>query len=357
MSGEKTEEATPKKLQDLRKKGMAARSIELPAGVSLLVLVLVLPSMTAHLFEVLRSDLALVLSGADVDDLAQAKQLASRVLVDASRALAVPVALVGAAALLSGSLVTWSKPNPAALKPQKERLSPKAAVKRMFSAHSAVELLKSVVKLTALTVVAYFAWRSGYRALIAEGGEVPVITALVADATSTMLLHSAVLAVVIGVADAAYQRHSFGKQARMSKQDVTDEHKSAEGDPHTKAAIRGRQLAASRSRIVEAVPKADVVLANPTHLVVALRYEPGTYAPVVVAKGAGATAARIKEIAAQHDVPVLVDKPLARAIYKAAEVGDAIPAELFRVVAEVLAVVYSAKRRGLRPTWSGRSAA
>ena len=357
MSGEKTEQATPKKLQDLRKKGSAARSIELPAGVSLLVLVLVLPAMVTRLFEVLRTDLTLVLSGAAVQDLAEARALSGRVAVDAARALAVPVALVGGAALISGSLVTWSRPNPAVLKPQMQRVSPKASIRRMFSAHSAVELLKSVVKLTALTGVSWLAFRSGYAALVQEGGEVAVVQGLVADASATLLLNAAVLAVVVGVADAWWQRHSFGKQARMSKQDVVDEHKQSEGDPYTKAAIRSRQLAASRSRIVEAVPKADVVLANPTHLVVALRYEPGSPAPVVVAKGAGATAQRIKDIAAEHGVPVLVDKPLARAIYRASEVGDAIPTELFRVVAEVLAVVYSAKRRGIRPTWTGGDAA
>ena len=357
MSGEKTEKATPKKLQDLRKKGSAARSIELPAGVSLLVLVLLLPAMVGRLFEVLQADFTLVLSSAAVEDVSQARSLAARVAVDAARALAVPVALVGAAALVSGSLVTWSKPNPAALKPQMVRVSPKAAIKRMFSAHSAVELLKNTVKLTALTAVTYGAFRSGYAALVQETGEIAVVQALIADATSSLLLNAAVLAVVVGIADAAWQRHSFNKQARMSKQDVVEEHKSAEGDPHTRAAIRSRQLAASRSRIVEAVPQADVVLANPTHLVVALKYEPGSLAPVVVAKGAGATAQRIKDIAADHGVPVLVDKPLARAIYKAAEVGDAIPTELFRVVAEVLAVVYSARRRGIRPTWTGRSAA
>ena len=162
---------------------------------------------------------------------------------------------------------------------------------------------------------------------------------------------------VVGIADAAYQRHSFNKQAKMSKQDITEEHKQADGNPETKSAIRGRQLAAARSRMIQAVPSADVVLANPTHLVVVLKYEPGQVAPVVVAKGAGAIADRIKAVAAEHGVPVLSDKPLARALYKATEVGDTIPAELFRVVAEVLATVYAAKRRGIRPSWSGRSAA
>jgi len=140
----------------------------------------------------------------------------------------------------------------------------------------------------------------------------------------------------------------------MSKQDIRDEMKQSEGNPHTKGAIRSRMLAVARSRMIQAIPKADVVLANPTHLVVALAYTPGTAAPVVVAKAAGATAQRIKDIAAEHGVPVLEDKPLARAIYKATDIGDSIPVELFRAVAEVLAVVYAARRRGTRPRWSSR---
>lgn len=357
MSGEKTEKATPKKLKDLRKKGSAARSVELPAGMSLLALVLVLPWMTHDLFDVLRSDMALVLSSVGDADVHQATGLASRMVVDCARAMAAPVAVVGAVALASGSIVTRSRPNPAVLKPQMDRVHPGKAIKRMLGPHSAVELLKSVVKLSALTAVTYGAWRDGYAALLHEGGSVATLQAVVSGATKTLLINAAVLAVVVGIADAAYQRHSFNKQAKMSKQDVTEEHKQADGNPETKSAIRSRQLAAARGRMIEAVPSADVVLANPTHLVVVLTYEPGQVAPVVVAKGAGATADRIKAVAAEHGVPVLQDKPLARALYQATEVGDTIPAEMFRVVAEVLATVYAAKRRGTTPTWSGRSAA
>lgn len=357
MSGDKTEKATPKKLKDLRKKGSAARSIDLPAGVSLLALVLVVPSMTAKLLDGMRSDMALVLSSADVTDLSAAHDLVAHVVLGAARSIAPAVAIVGFAALAAGSLVTWSKPNPAAVKPQWERLSPKKTAKMMFgSAHSGVELLKNTVKILLLTAVAVGAWQQGYERLLAAGGDLGVLQAVVGDASRDILWRTAVLALLVGVADAAWQRRSFGKQARMSKQDVRDEHKQSEGDPHTKGQIRSRQLAMSRNRMMAALPSADVVLANPTHLVVALRYEPGSVAPVVVAKGAGPTADRIKAVAAEHGVPVIADKPLARAIYKAAEIGDTIPAELFRVVAELLAVVYAARRRGSRPVWTARAA-
>ncbi len=357
MSGEKTEKATPKKLRDLRKKGAAARSVELPAGLSLVALVAVLPFLTGRLLEVLRTDMAVVLSGAATTDQGQAGALLGRLFLDAGRAIAPAVALVGGTALVSGSLVTRSAPNPSVLKPQFSRLSPAKAVKRMLGPHGLVELVKNTVKLAALALVAWSAFRSGWTVLTREGVAPAQLQALVGAASRRLLWQAAALAVVVGVLDAAWQRRSYGKQARMSKQDVKDEHKQSDGNPEAKGAIRARQLAASRGRMIEAVPKADVVLANPTHLVVALQYEPGSAAPVVVAKGAGPVADRIKAVAAEHGVPVIADKPLARALYRATEVGDTVPAEMFRIVAEVLAAVYAARRRGVRPTWTPRAAA
>ena len=356
MSGEKTEKATPKKLKDLRKKGVAARSYELPSGVALMVMVLVLPSMVTRLMAALRGDMALVLGNADASSLEQAHTLAGKVFLDAARAVAPGIAVVGTAALVAGSVVTRSRPNPALLKPKFERLNPGKTIKRMLSVHSIVALLKDLAKLSALTLLTWGAWKSGARQLAASGGTFEALQGVVGNTVRGMLWRVALLALLVGVVDAAWQRRSFNKQAKMSRQDIADEHKQSEGDPHLKGHIRSRMLAASRSRMIQAIPKADVVLANPTHLVVALAYEPGSLAPVVVAKGAGATAQRIKDIAAEHGVPVLVDKPLARAIYKSTEIGDGIPIELFRAVAEVLAVVYAAKRRGTRPTWRSRMA-
>ena len=319
------------------------------------MLVLVLPVMVRRFFASLETGLAVVLGGADVANLDQAKALAVGVLVDAVRAVAPGCAMVMAASLLSGVLVTWSRPNAHALKPQKERVSPKAAVKRLFSAHSLVELLKAVAKLALLAMVCAECWREGYRELLSAGPAPQALSEITGATTAEMLWRVALLALLVGVGDAWYQRHAFGKQARMSLQEVKDEYKQSEGDPHTKGQRRSLMLAASRARMIQAVPKADVVLANPTHVVVALHYEPGSSAPVVVARGAGAVAERIKQVAREHDVPVIADKPLARALYTATEIGDAIPAELFRAVAEVLAVVYAAKRRGRAPHWNRES--
>jgi flagellar biosynthetic protein FlhB len=352
MSGEKTEKATPKKLQDLRKKGSVARSVELSSGITLLAMVLVLPGMLTRFLDVTRTNMALILGGADVTDLGQAKALATTMITGMARALAPGIATVGAVGLLAGSLVSLSKPNPAVLKPKWERVNPAKAIKRMFSPHTAVELIKNIVKLALVFGVTVGAWKTGYSRLLASGGGYEQLMSVVGSITKDLLLKVALLAALVGVADAAWQRKQFNKQAKMSKQDVADEHKQSEGDPHAKGHRRALMLASARNRMMVNLPTADVVLANPTHLVVALKYTPGQAAPVVVAKGAGGVAARIKEVAAEHGVPVIADKPLARAIYRSAEIGDTVPAELFRVVAEVLAAVYAAKRRGVRPNWN-----
>lgn len=352
MSGDKTEKATPKRLQDLRRKGVAARSVELPQGVSMLLLALVLPGMVRRLWDALQADLVLVLGTADSGSLETGWQAAATMASDCLRAVAPGVAVVAVTALLAGSAVTASRPNPSVLRPRWQRLSPAASVKRLVGPHGLVELLRNVVKLSLLAAVTVGVWQQGYAELLASGGDWRSLGRLTGQATHDMLLRVAAVALLVGVADAIWQRRSFRQQSRMSRQEIQDEMRQSEGDPRAKAHRRGLMLAASRSRMISAVPKADVVLANPTHLVVALAYAPGSPAPVVVARGAGAVADRIKQVAREAGVPVLADKPLARALYRASEVGDSIPLELFRAVAEVLAVVYAAKRRGTAPVWS-----
>jgi flagellar biosynthetic protein FlhB len=164
----------------------------------------------------------------------------------------------------------------------------------------------------------------------------------------SMVRNVAVFGVVMAAADYLVQRRQVGKQTKMSKEDVKQEHKQAEGDPMLKGAIRSRQLAMSRNRMMADIPTADVVLVNPTHVAVALRYDPERGAPRVVARGAGVIAAAIREKAGESDVPLVRDVPLARAIYSSCQVGQEIPAELFAAVAQVLAFVISRRTRGQR---------
>lgn len=344
MSGEKTEKATPKKLNELRKKGTVARSTELPQAVALAAAVALLPSTLHRLSDAVSGSMILALSSS-TSDLSVATASASSMVNGAVRALAPMLAAAALAGLGSSAALSRARPNPAALRPKMERLSPKHGAKRLVSAQVVFELLRSIVKLALLAAVAVGVWKAGYAALLAGPGTVESLKAIVGGSIGQLLLRMALLSVLVGLADAKWSRRRFDKQAKMSHQDLRDEAKTSDGNPQMKGQIRARQAKLSRSRMLAAVAGADVVLANPTHLVVALAYTDGAGAPVVVAKGAGGAADRIKAEAAKHDVPVVADKPLARALYRATEVGDPIPVELYRAVAEVLAAVYSTRRR------------
>ena len=344
MSGEKTEKATPKKLKDLRKKGTVARSVELPQGVVLVAAVALLPGALSRLSETVTASMAQALSSPEAD-LGVALTTAASMVRGAVGALGPLLAALVVVSLVASAALTRSMPNPSALRPQKERISAKAGIKRLVSAQVVFELLRSIVKLSLLTAVTIGVWKTGYAALMAGPGTVSALTDVVGDSIGQLLVRTALLAFVVGLVDAKWSRRRFDKQAKMSHHDLREESKSSEGNPLVKGQIRARQSKLSRSRMLAAVAGADVVLANPTHLVVALSYTDGSGAPVVVAKGAGGAADRIKVEAAKHDVPVVADKPLARALYRAADVGDPIPVEFYRAVAEVLATIYSTRRR------------
>jgi flagellar biosynthetic protein FlhB len=351
MSGEeRTEKATPKRQQELRRKGATARSTELPAALSMLALVVALPMAARSLAERMSVGMTAGLSGAGRADLDTAAALARRLLADSARALVLPVLLVAAASVLSSAAVTRERPSLVFLRPKLAMLSPKNGIKRVLSAQGLVEFGKATAKLALMVLVGYSAWQAGATRLISSPASVEAALAAVAAASLALIAKVGGISLLVGAADALWARRRHGKQARMTKQEVKEEAKQSDGNPHTKAAIRGRQLRLSRSRMMAAIAGADVVLTNPTHLAVALRYDPESTAPVVVAKGAGVIAARIRAEAGKHDVPVLEDKPLARALYRGSDIGDVIPIELYRAVAEVLATVYAARRRrGLPP--------
>lgn len=343
MSGEKTEKATPKRLQKLRKDGQILRSIELPAAVSLVVLVFLLPGALTRLTEVVQVAMVTALSE-PVKDVAVAKATAAQMFRDAALAMTPLIGALTLATIVTAGGLHRSAPTLHALRPRAMRVNPKHGIKRLYSPQVAFDLVKSSAKLGLLAVVAWSSWRAGSEALLAGPGTIPAMLDIVRSSTGQMLVRVALLAVVVGVADAWWAKHRFDKQAKMSKQEIKEEHKGSEGNPEIKSAIRQRQMKMSRNRMMADVASADVVLANPTHLVVALKYEAGMAAPLVVAKGAGAVADRIKAQAAEHDVPVIADKPLARAIYFASEIGQPVPVEVYSAVAEVLATVYSTRR-------------
>ncbi|MDP3890259.1 flagellar biosynthesis protein FlhB [Nocardioides sp.] len=346
-SGEKTEKPTPKKRKESRKEGQVPRTPELGGWGTLLAIGVAMPLLASHEIGRIREFLTRALLLIEEPSTAKGMQLFGEATTHAFVALVVLGAMVMvlgvSAALSQGGFYLATK----MMKPKLSKLDPIKGAKRIFGPQALWEGAKTLIKTSIVAVFAYGAVRS-IMPLI--GGLMPIEVVLQAagDNAVSTLRNIGMVGVVMAGADYAMQRRRIGKQTRMTKDEVKRESKQTEGDPLVKSAIRARQLATSRNRMIADVPTADVVLVNPTHVAVALRYDPARGAPTVVARGAGLVAARIREEAAEHGVPLVRDVPLARAVYGATTVGQEIPAELFAAVAQVLAFVISRRNQGHR---------
>lgn len=347
---EKTEPATPRRRQDARKKGQVAKSPDLAAAVLLLAVLIYFALFGSGLKERLFSLFAepfIFLSERDDWGSGDVMALFARLAWE-SAILMLPLLLVpmvfGAAAYVAQVGFLWTAEP---LKPNLSKLNPVTGLRHLFSLRSLVQLVKSVLK---LVVIGWIAWttlwdrREHFERL--AWMEPQDIFLFSADTVLALGLRVAAALFVLAVLDYAYQRYEHEKQLRMSKEDIKEEIKKQEGDPHVRSKIRERQRRLALMRMMQEVPKADVVITNPTHYAVALRYDASEMdAPKVVAKGAGYVALKIREIAAKHDVAVVENRALARSLYEQAEVGQTIPVELFQAVAEVLAYVYRLKKK------------
>jgi flagellar biosynthetic protein FlhB len=347
MSGgeERTEKPTPKKVRENRKEGKVPRTQELGAWGSLLVVSLLLSWLVRHGTDAVRE--LMLRSLALVDDPEPEKVLALlregtvlTLLVSVALGAGVMVVAVGAAAGQGGIYLATKS-----IKPKWSKLNPIQGAKRVFGTQALWEGAKLLLK---SSVVGLLVWRAVKDLMPLVGGLVPLDVALelAAGAATSLMRDVAAAGLVAAAADYAFQRRKMGKQTRMTKKEIRDEHKMTEGDPLVKSAIRSRQLAAARNRMMADVPDADVVLVNPVHVAVALKYEASRGTPRVVAKGAGAVAARIRAVADEHRVALVEDIPLARALHASCEVGQEIPPELYHAVAQVLAFVLSRKAKG-----------
>ena len=343
---EKTEKATPKKVKQSRKEGQVARTQELGAWVSVLFVAMSMQWLC-------RSGLAKVqvlmvttirqTASPDQHDMFAVLRDGSSIALLMAVALGACIMVIGvSSAIAQGGLFFATK----AMKPKWSRLNPVQGVKRLFGPHAVWEGLKMLLK---SALVGFFVWRAVVGLLPLVGGLVPIEAGLhlAADAATGLMRDVALAGLVSAAADYAVQRRKTGKQVRMTKKEVRDEHKQSEGDPHVKGQIRSRQMAAARSRMMAAVPEADVVLVNPTHVAVALRYDPAKGTPRVVAKGAGLVATKIRELAEANRVTLVEDIPLARALHGGCEVGQEIPPQLYQAVAQVLAFVLSLRAAGV----------
>jgi flagellar biosynthesis protein FlhB len=346
-SEEKTEAPTAKKKKDSRKEGQVPRTQEFGGWITLLALGLLLDFAAGREVRALMSLMSSSLRAIEDADPAQAME----VLGEGMMHVLVVLVVLGSAVMVLGVLAAISQGGfylaTKSVQPKFKKLNPVPGAKRMFGTQALWEGCKVIVKSSVVAIIAYTAIRA---VLPLIGGLVPASTTLdIAHERIIVLLRVvAVAGLVMAAADYAFQRRKVGKQVRMTKHEVKQENKQSEGDPLIKSAIRSRQLAAARSRMMVDVQTADVVLVNPTHVAVALKYDPSGGAPKVVAKGAGAVAAKIRERAEEARVPLVRDVPLARALHSSCKVGQEIPIELFAAVAQVLAFVIGRRTQGQR---------
>ncbi len=345
---EKTEPASAKKRSELRDKGQVARSMDLTMAVNLLAFLFGLKIFGGNVIQSLYQAMQLLLSngvtsasGSGID--------ASLVINSLGKAIMsiVPVILIGLlASLLTNTAQTGIRFTPSVLIPDLTKLNPITGIPRVFNASSLVELLKSTVKIIIVGTVVYIVLSRIITQLFQMNqGDPSVILLFYIHSALQLMFTIASVYLVIGILDLFYQRFSFSRRIRMSKEEVKDEFKQMEQDPQIKGEIRKRGRAIALSRMMKNVPTADVIITNPTHYAVALRYDALTMqAPQVVAKGVDNLALRIRELATENDVPIVENRELARTIYNVVEVDEYIPNSLFAAVAEVLAYVYRLRR-------------
>jgi flagellar biosynthetic protein FlhB len=345
---ERTERATGKRRQEARKRGQVALSREIPSTLILLTLLGVFYFAGAHLFDQLIRLVAGMfgrLTIIRVHTISDAGALAFDLLQTFLLLLA-PICLPLLVAGVVGNISQIGfELHLEPMAPQLSKLNPLAGLKRLFSLRGLVELAKSVLKIVFVGLIVWSvvsSYLTEFPTLVHRdlGG----IWDFVHTAAFKIIFYVSLALIVLAVLDYGYQRWQYEQSLKMTKQEVKDERKQTEGDPQVKARIRALQRQAAYQRMMTEVPKSDVVITNPTHLAVALRFDPAEMAaPRVVAKGADYIAERIRDIAREHNVPLVENKTLAQALYKMADVGDYIPVDLYRAVAEVLAYVYRLK--------------
>lgn len=351
-AGDKTEKATPKRRRDERKKGHIVQSPDITAAVSMVCTFAFLRALGPSMVKNLTNGVRNLLGGLSSTITGYADMRAHMVaMASVLIQVAMPVMLVG---LFAGVAVTMAQTrllvSPDQLKPDFSRLSPIQGIKRLFSLRSFVELGKSILKVVLVGVVVYLDIKPKmHDILLLYNASLAQSASWVAGVLVDIGLKVSAVMLTIGAIDYFYQWFQYEKDIRMTKEEIKEEYKQMEGNPEIKGKIRSIQRQLAHRRMMQDVPKADVVLRNPTHFAVALQYEHGKQrAPVCVAKGRNAVALRIVEIAEENHVHIIEDPPLTRALFKVVEVGREIPAEFYKAVAEVLAYIYKLRRAGRR---------
>jgi flagellar biosynthetic protein FlhB len=348
----KTEDATPRKLDDARKKGDSAKSPDVASTMSLMgaaaVIIISGGWFAGRMAEDLLPFIARPHALMGALNAGGGAEIGYRALWTAAPFLAsVMLATIvgGAGGNLAQSGLIFSAEK---MKPKLEKLSPIAGFKRIFGPDGLMQFVKTFIKLLAIGVICWVVLKSHFREFETMAALNPAaILPAARDLVIALLSAALVFLTFTAGADYLWQRYRFAERMKMSKEELKEDYKQAEGDPHVKAKLKQIRAQKSRQRMMQAVPTATVIVTNPTHYSVALRYEPdkGDGAPVCVAKGVDAVAMRIREVAREHKVPIIENVPLARALYAAVEVDDTIPREHFEAAARVIGFVMKGRNR------------
>ncbi|WP_075619419.1 flagellar biosynthesis protein FlhB [Paenisporosarcina indica] len=347
FAGEKTEKATPQKRQESRRKGQVAKSAEVPAALILLGGLMLLSFlggwMLDQILAIYRINFSQYIGWEWTPK--NIRTFFEQMTFNAMKILA---PIMGAAIVFGffgnfiqvGSLFTTDP-----LMAKLERIDPIQGAKRIFSMRALVELAKSLLKIVIISVAAFSVlWSEKDELFLLSQKSIAYSLSYIGSLVIQMGLVASIILLVLAILDFMYQKYEFEKGIRMSKQDIQDEYKKSEGDPLIKSKIKERQRQMSMNRMIQDLPNADVLITNPTHYAIAIKYDAETMeAPMVIAMGKDHLALKIKEKAKELGIVIMENKPLARALYQQVEIGDSVPEELFLAVAEVLAYIYRLK--------------
>jgi flagellar biosynthetic protein FlhB len=347
--GDKTEKATPKRREEARKKGQVAKSADLNGALVLIGGLIALKVWGPHIWQEMGASMRGTLSQIAQPETVTASGVA-KLMMDSGKVVALAVGPIALVCLLFGVVSNVSqvklKPHLSAAKPDFKRIDPLKGAKNLFGPNLIFEGGKNLTKVAIVGAISAFAVVPKLGDLAALVGMAPAdIVSKLTGTVTGIAWRAAIAYVLIGIVDYVYQRYRTEKSMKMDKQEVKEEQKSFTSPPEVRQAIRRRQMQAARARMMAAVPEADVVVTNPTHYAVALKYDAEKLAPEVVAKGKDLIAAQIRKIAREADVPVISDPPLARSLHGSVEIGQQIPEELYQGVAQLLAFVYRVANR------------
>lgn len=345
---DKTEEPTTKKLDDARKKGQVPKSIDLNSALVMLAAAFILSASSNGFFTNGRKMIAefaglMNKQNLTSEYLMNVATIAVKYLTYAIIPIVCTIMIVG---IIANIVQTGLIKSTEQLKPDIKRISPLEGFKRIFSKRTLLELIKSILKITIIGFVAYSFIKSNmFEILKTSDMNASQIYPFTSKLAQSQLVRIVMVMLVIGAIDYIVQKRQYRKDMMMTKEELKEEYKESEGNPEIKSRIKQKQKELATRRMMSEVPKATVVVTNPTHLAVALKYEKdGAKPPYVVAKGADLVAQKIKKIARENNVPIIENKPLARAMYAKIEINEEVPVELYQAVAEIIAYVYSIKK-------------